>query len=290
LILDVHALTGYHRNVTRSVSRRQWIASAVAALCARRLHAATHITKGRVSAITDELGFSQPDAVAAAKEFSLQWVDLRNVPGTPREVATLAEPELRRYASELAGNKLKVSVLHVGARNDIAQAVNAAAIVGAGGVRVRTGQREADPAKALPAVAAGLGEFVAMAEAAKIRLLIPNQSTQNVCTSAEAKAILELLPSKWVGLDWIPGEALKLGETPWLDGYRELPKGRVFHVTAEAADFGNGPGSLNWRAILEALQRDGFPGEIGLETGSGGGAFQKEDEPMRDLLHVVGEL
>jgi len=266
------------------------MAGAIAALGAARLQAAPHITKARVTAITDELGYNQPDAIAAAKQFGLQWVDLRNVPGTPREVAGLSEPELRHVAAELATNKLKASVLHAGMKNDVEQAIRAATIVGAGGVRVLTGKREADPAKALPGVAKALGEFIAMAEAAKVKLLIANEATQNVGTSAESKAILELLPSKSVGLDWAPAEALKPGETPWPDGYRQLPKGRIFHVTAEPADFGDGPAFINWRKILEALERDGFGGEIGLETGSTGGAFQKEDEPMRDLLHIVGEL
>jgi sugar phosphate isomerase/epimerase len=276
----------YHRSVTR----RNWMAGALASLGSSRLQAASHITKGRVSAITDELGLNPEDAVAAAKQFGLQWVDLRNVPGTSRDIASLAEPQLKQYGTELAANKLKVSVLYTGQKNDVEGAINAASILGAAGVRVFSGTRAADPAKELPAIARMLGEFVPMAEMAKVRLLIANQATQNVGTSVESKAILELLPSKWVGLDWTPGEALKLGETPWPDGYPLLPKGRLFHATVETADLSNGPSSLNWRAILEAMQRDGFPGEIGLETGNGGGAFQKIDEPMRDLLHIVGEL
>ncbi len=119
---------------------------------------------------------------------------------------------------------------------DIAQSISAASILGAGGVRILSGARSTDPGGALPAFARTLGEFVPMAEMAKVRLLIANQATQNVGTSAEAKAVLELLSSKWVGLDWTPGEALRLGETPWPDGYAQLPKGRIFHVTVKAAD------------------------------------------------------
>jgi len=285
----------YHRNVTRSVppvvTRRNWMASALAALAARRLQAAkSHIAKGRVAAITDELGINPADAVMAAKQLGLQWVDLRKVPGTSREIASLAEPELRRYAAELAVNKLKVSVLYAGLKVDIAQSINAASFLGAGGVRVLTGARAADPAKELPAVARMLGDLVPMAEMAKVRLSIANQATQNVGTSAEAKAILDLLPSKWIGLDWTPREAAMLGETPWPDGYAQLPKGRIFHATVRADDLSNGPSFINWRLILEAMQRDGYAGEIGFETGSAGGVFQKIDEPMRDLLHIVGEL
>jgi sugar phosphate isomerase/epimerase len=277
----------YHRSVTR----RDWIAGAIAALGASRLQAArSHITKGRVGAITDEIGVTQAEAVADAKQLNLQWVDLRYLPGTSKEFATLTDPELKRYAAELAGNKLKVSVLRAGMKSDPAQSIHAASILGANGVRISTGARASDPAKALPDIARTLSEATPMAEAAKVRLLIANNAMQNVGTSAESKAIMELLPSKWIGLDWTPREAAMLGETPWPDGYAQLPKGRIFHATVQALDLSDGPSFINWRRILEAMERDGFQGEIGLETRGPDGAFQKSDEPMRDLLHIVGEL
>ncbi len=266
------------------------MAGALAALAGRLQAARSHITKGRVAAITDELGVNPAYAVMAAKQLGLQWVDLRYVPGTNREIASLAEAELRHYAAELAVNKLKVSMLFAGLKIDPAQSIHAAGILGAGGVRILSGPRAADPLKELPSIARMLGEFVPMAETAKVRLSIANQATQNIGTSAEAKAILGLLPSKWIGLDWIPREAAMLGETPWPDGYAQLPQGRIFHATVRADDLSNGPSFINWRLILEAMQRDGYAGEIGFETGSATGAFQKIDEPMRDLLHIVGEL
>lgn len=273
----------------RSVTRRDWIAGALAVMGAARLQAA-RITKGRVSAITDELGYNQEDAIAAAKQFGLQWVDLRNIPGSDLEFASLPEAEHREYAAQLGANKLKVSVLHIGPKSDLAQAIKAANILGAGAVRVHSGARAADPAKELPALGQKLNALAPMAEMARVRLLIANRATENIGTSAESKAILDLVASKWVGLDWVPGEASKLSETPWPDGYRQLPKGRILRTTAETVDFSNGPSSLNWRIILEGLQRDGFQGEIGLETGNTGGTFQKTEEPLRNLLHIVGEL
>jgi sugar phosphate isomerase/epimerase len=267
------------------------MAGALAALAAGRLQGAkSHIAKGRVAAITDELGINPADAAAAAKQLGLQWVDLRNVPGSSREIASLAEPELRQYAADLAVNKLKISLLHAGLKIDAAQSIHAAGILGAGGLRILSGTRSADPFKGLAAFARTLGELVPMAETAKVRLLIANQATQNVGTSAEAKVILELMPSKWIGLDWTPREAAILGETPWPDGYAQLPKGRVFHATVRAEDLSNGPSFINWRLILEAMQRDGYPGEIGFETAAAAGAFQKIDESVRDLLHIMGEL
>ena len=93
------------------------------------LAARSHIGKNRVSAVTDEIAGSQFGAVTFAKGFYLEWVELRNVPGTNREFVSLTPPELRRYAAELGANKLKVSVLHASAPKP--EALDAAIALGA---------------------------------------------------------------------------------------------------------------------------------------------------------------
>ena len=50
-----------------------------------------HMTKARISAITDEIGRTQADAIAFAKQHGLQWVELRTVPETKKEFASLAD-------------------------------------------------------------------------------------------------------------------------------------------------------------------------------------------------------
>src|ERR1039458_1059960 len=99
----------YHLNVIGIVSRRDLLACSAALLGARALLAAkARINKSRVSAITDEIGRTQDEALEFAKRYALQWVELRNVPGTNHEFAFLPETELKRHAAALAATKLKV--------------------------------------------------------------------------------------------------------------------------------------------------------------------------------------
>jgi len=179
------------------------------------LAARSHIGKNRVSAVTDEIGASQSDAVALAKRFNLQWVELRKVPGTNKDFAALTSPELKRYAAELEENKLKVSVLHAKP-----EAIDAARALGA------------------------------------MKLLVP------------AGIVMVASPLAPAGIDWDP---VKTPEQP--------PKGRVLNVRIQSLT------EMNWRRVLEALERDNYQGEICLET-----TPDKADDAMRELMHFIGEL
>lgn len=310
------------------ISRRELLAGTAALLAASRLQAfKSHLTKANISAITDEIGKTQADAIAFAQQYGLQWVELRNVPETKKEFAFLTEPELKRWATELASNKLKVSFLNTSLlkftwpgmvpekmreetgeqraarvaaeqkkwdrrKEDVANALLAANILGVDKVRVFTGTRVANPETAYPTIVKTLEELIPMAEKAKVRLLIENETTQNIGTSAESKAILELLPSKTIGLNWDPQNALPLHEVPWPDGYAQVPKNRLLNAQFKARGLlDDSPGKLNWKAILEAMQKDGYRGQIGLETHIFDGTLiEKAHESMKDILHMVGEL
>lgn len=102
-------------------------------LGAHRAVAKSRLSKASVSAITDEVGATQADAMAFVKHYHLQWVDLRFVPGTKKEFATLTGPELKSYLAELRGAKLKVSLLHTSKPGPAA--TEAAEILGAQGIR-----------------------------------------------------------------------------------------------------------------------------------------------------------
>jgi sugar phosphate isomerase/epimerase len=282
-----------------SVTRRDLLACAAAALGASELWAAkAHIAKSRVSAITDEIGRTQADAIAFAKRYGLQWVELRNVPETKKEFIFLSEPELKRFATELAANKLKVSLLKTNllkapgrAKDDLARAITAAQIFGVDKIRVFTGARAADPAAAYPNIVKSMEELVPLAENAKIRLLIENEPSQNIGTCAELKAIMELLPSKSIGFNWDPQNALALNEaSPWPAGYAQLPKARMWNVQIKSEGLSDGPQQINWRAVMEAMERDGYQGEISLATETSGGTFEKANDSIREIMHIVGEL
>jgi sugar phosphate isomerase/epimerase len=315
------------RNLT-TISRRNLIAGAAFALGAGTLNAfKSHITKGRISAITDEIGKTQADAIDFAHQYGMQWVELRNVPETKKEFSFLTEPELKRWASELASNKLRVSFLNTSLlkftwpglnpeaprketdeqratrlaadqkkwdrrKEDVSSALMAANILGVDKVRVFTGTRVANPETAYPLIVRAMEDLIPLAEKAKIKLLIENENSQNIGTSAELKAIMELIPSKTVGYNWDPGNAQSLKETPWPDGYRQLPVARMMNVQFKAKNvLDASPDHLNWQAIMEAMQKDNYQGELGLETHTPGDALiQNAHECMKDIMHIVGEL
>jgi sugar phosphate isomerase/epimerase len=304
------------------ISRRQILTGSAAMLAAGRLQASkSHITRAHISAITDEIGKTQAEAIDFAHQYGLQWVELRNVPETKKEFAFLTEPELKGWAAQLAANKLKVSFLNTSLlkftwpgttsekrrggdemagdqkkwdrRNeDVANALMAANILGTDKVRVFTGTRVANPETSWPLIVKTMEELIPMAEKAKVHLLIENETSQNIGTSAESKAILELLPSKTIGLNWDPQNALPLHEVPWPDGYAQVPKARMLNAQFKAKGLLlDSPERLDWKAILEAMQKDGYKGQIGLETHIFDGTLiEKAHESMKIILHMVGEL
>ena len=299
------------------ITRRELLAGSAALAGAATLRAfKSHLTKAHISAITDEIGVTQADAIAFAHQYGLQWVELRNVPETKKEFAFLPDPELRRWAAELASNKLKVSFLNTSLlkfpwpgtegskpsaadlkrwenrKADVESAVRAANILGVDKVRVFTGTRVERPETTHPLIVRTIEELIPIAEKAKVRLVIENEYSQNIGTSAESKTILELLPSKTVGLNWDPENALHLNETPWPDGYALVPKARMMNVQFKARNIlDSSTQKLNWKAILDAMQKDGYQGQIGLETHSPPETLIRDaNESMKNMLHIVGEI
>jgi sugar phosphate isomerase/epimerase len=303
--------------VIGTLTRRSLLLGSAAVLGTHGLKAAKpRITKARISATTDEIGRTQTEAVAAAKQSALQWVDLRNVPGSKKEFASLSEPELRRYASELAANKLKVSLLRTSLlkfswpdlspgdpdlesnrkrwdrrKDDLSRAVSAAQILGIDKIAIFTGTRVTNPEKAYPVIAKALDELAAVAETAKVRLLIENESTQNIGACAELKAVMDLVTSKTIGFNWDPYSADVLNETsPWPEGYARLPKARMGNVQIQAEGLSDGPQWINWRKVMEALERDGYSGQISVAAKASNGTFEKANDSIREVMHIVGEL
>jgi sugar phosphate isomerase/epimerase len=298
------------------VTRRDLLAGAAATLSVRGLSAAkSRITKASISAITDEMGRTQADSIAFAKEHGLQWVELRTVPGTKQEFAFLTVPELKGYAAQLAANKLKVSLLKTSVlkfpwpelspadanleanqkrwerrKDDLSRALAAAQTVGVDKLRLFTGARVANPAAAYPKIVQTIQELIPLAEAAKIRLVIENEPSQNIATCAELKAIMDLLPSNVVGFNWDPQNALAQHEIPWPGGYALLPKTRMLNAQIKAEGLPDGPDRLNWRAILDAMQKDGYQGQISLATETFDGTFEKASDAMREVMHIAGQV
>src|SRR5204863_5230092 len=84
-------------------------------------------------------------------------------------------------------------------------------ILGVDLLRVFTGTRTAEPEKLHPRIVEVLGEMELVAAKEKIHLLIENEGSCNIATSAELATLLKQLPSKWIGANWdsLNGWALK---------------------------------------------------------------------------------
>jgi sugar phosphate isomerase/epimerase len=306
------------------MTRRELIA---AALTAPALFGKGRIDRSRISAITDEIGLTPDDALDFAKEYKLKWIELRNVPGSKpgKEYAFLSEAEIKQAAASFEQNGLKVSFINTGLlkygwpgtdpvrrrpeaedvrdkrlasekkrwdarKDDVKRAVDAANILGCDKLRVFTGSRVADPKTVYKRIADEVSELSEIAAAQKVYLLIENEASQNIGTSQELADIMAMLPSKWIGANWDPQNALPLKETPFPDGYAVLPKKRILNIQFKGKGImANSAEKLDWAGIIKALEKDGYAYRIGLETHLFDGTLiQAAHESMEDMLRIVG--
>jgi hydroxypyruvate isomerase len=306
------------------MTRRELLAAGAA--CASTVWARSHMDKSRISAITDEIGMSTDEAIAFVHQYGLQFVEIRNPPGSKKEYFSLSEPEIKVDALRFRNEGIKVSFVDTSllkfgwpgsepvretpeepaAREkrlasekarwdhrmeDLQKALRCAQIMGADKVRVFTGSRVADPGTMFPRIVETLGEMALVAEKEKIYLLIENEASQNVTTSAELAGIMKLIASSWVGMNWDPHNAYGL-ETSYPDGYRLLPKQRLLNIQVKAKGvMPDSPEKEDWKAIMLALDKDGYKGKIALETHIFDGTLiAAAHKSMDEILHIVGEI
>jgi sugar phosphate isomerase/epimerase len=282
--------------------------------------------KSRISAITDEIGKSLDEAIAFAHQYGLQFVEIRNPPGSRKEYYMLGEAEIKTDALRLAKEGLKVSFVNTGllkfawpgseparkreetpeARGkrlasekerwdrrmeDLGKAIRCAQIMGCDKVRVFTGTRVEDPKTMYQRIADTIGEMTPAAEKEKVYLLIENEGSQNVATSEELADVLKLIPSKWVGLNWDPHNAYGR-EKAYPDGYEALPKKRILNIQIKGKGvMPASPEKEDWKTIMQALDKDGYKYKIGLETHIFDGTLIRAAHvSMEEIMRIVGEL
>lgn len=307
------------------MTRRELLAAGAA--CAAPLYARPHIGKLNISAITDEIGKTTDDAIAFAHQYGLKFIELRNAPEEKKEYVMLPEEKIKAHAARFAKEGLKVSFLNTGAmkftwpgmeparrrpeneeqkarriagekarwdqRMDYLQkSIRCAQIMGVDKMRVFTGTRVADPKSVYQRIADEIGEMSKVAEREKVILLVENEGSQNIGTSQELADIMKMLPSKWIGFNWDPQNSLGLKEVPFPEGYHVLPKKRMLNVQYKGK--GIMPESkekLDWKAILQALDKDGYRGKIGQETHIFDGTLiEAAHISMKEMMRIIGQL
>ena len=306
------------------LNRRDFLAAALAGPAALLAKKDNRIVRSRLSAISDEVGTSPADAIAFAKQYGLQWLELRNVPGAKTPYFYMSEAELKPIAKEFADNGIRISFLNtsllkfampgtepVSRRKETPEArakrlpreqaefdrraeslmkcIRAAQVLGTDRIRVFTFHRVEEPNGLFPKIAEVLEPMCATAAREGVRLLIENESSCNVANCAETSAMLKLLPAKSMGTNWDALNGTSTGEKPFPDGYALLPKDRIWNVQFKGKSILDTPQHLDWAAIVRALEQDGYQGELGLETHYFDGTnLEKSHLSMEAMLRIVG--
>src|SRR6185369_4175904 len=216
------------------MTRRELLAAGAA--CATTRWARGHMDKTRLSALTDEIGMTTDESIQFAHKFGLQFIEIRNPPKNEangkKEYFALTEAEIKADAVRFAKEGLKVSFVNTSllkfgwpgtepvrrrpeepaAREkrlegekarwaarieDLKKAIRCAQIMGCDKLRVFAGSRVEDPKTVYSRIAETIGgEMAAVAEKEKVYLLLENEGSQNIATSAELADIMKLMPSK----------------------------------------------------------------------------------------------
>ena len=134
-------------------------------------------------------------------------------------------------------------------------------------------------------------------------LILENEMACNTATGAEAAKVLASVSSRSFMLNWDPGNAAALGETPYPDGYNLLPKDRIGHChckdTVKKGDgydwAAMGKGMIDWVGQYKALKRDGYHHVVSLETHWHGAGTPEASTiqswaGMKDALQKAGAL
>jgi len=286
---------------------------------------AADVKKFNLGVITDEVTQDLEKALAWAKGYRLDWVELRNVWG--KYVTELTPDEVKRAKDLLAKYGLRVSVLDSaylkatlpGTASDFAdgkgdfapnehepqealleRAIARAKDFGTDKVRIFSFWRVLDPDAVFERVAKELDKAAEIANREGIRLVLENEFACNVATGEESAAMLNAVKAPALGLNWDPANAYAAGEfRPFPDGYGLLDKKRIWHVHLKDVQ---GTGA-NWRPIgsgqidyvgqFRAFLKDKFSATKSLETHYLNAAKDKEAssrESMDGLLKVIREV
>ncbi len=301
------------------MTRRDLLA---AFLAAGHLRAGTRIDRSRFSPVTDEVGNSEQEAFDFVRQYRLSWIEVRSVPGTKTDYVELPPDVLRAFADKLRGNGLKVSFLDApllkftlpdfepvsratesaerraarvaaGERllarrmQDLNKALETAEILGTSKVRIFTFHRVREREKAMPRIAEILTEMAEAAGKRGISLLVENEGSCNVATCREAAELLTLAPSKWLGFNWDVLNGVGYGEKPFPEAYSLIPKQKLGNIHLKGRSVLPGPFQMDWKADFAALERDGYSGQIGLESHIRENMMENSHAAMREMIRLV---
>jgi sugar phosphate isomerase/epimerase len=278
-----------------------------------------------IGAITDEFSLDLDTALDAMSRLGMTIAELRLI--GDRNIIDLSDDEIRRVRDQVERRGLKIlsiaspvlkcvlpdaPPLDERFQQDVfgssytiddqprlsERAMEIAEQTGAKFIRVFSYWRTIAPEQCHDRIISALRDLADRAGARGLFIGLENEHACNVATGAEAGRILHALDHPALVSIWDPANAFILGETPFPDGYAQLPAGRVAHVHAKDCVINDqkptwgplGEMDVDWRGQIAALKRDGYAGAISLEThwrGSDGDRLKASiicGENLRELV------
>jgi len=280
----------------------------------------------KLGIITDELTDDFEKALDFISSQSLAYCEVRQL--WKKNVLKLSQEELERAKHLIEKHRLKVSEIaspifkyHLpgmpsprpnwsdtfkaadltdeDTENLLQRVFKLAPFFGTSKVRVFSYWRVEEPEKAYPYVRERLAKAAALAARNKITLLLENEHDCNVGTGKELGRMLRDINSPYLRGMWDPCNAVRLGEVPYPDGYRQV-RGLFPHMhikdirkdpaTGELQYVPVGEGMIDFRGQFAALRDDGYDGTMSLETAYSrpdGNKIESTRESLEGLLGVL---
>ena len=266
---------------------------------------ALHSSPFRVAVITDEITQDFGRALEiASKDFGLQWVEVRGL--WKKNLLKLDDTELAEAKKLVDKYQLRVTDIasplfkvdwpgaplstHAEGPRDqfgadfafkqqdeiLEKSIEVAKRFGTDRVRCFDFWRLDDPAPYRAAMDDKLRDAAEKVGKQGIILVLENEMSCNSGTGAEVARTLNAVKSKYLMVNWDPGNAAMLGEVAFPDGYAKLPKDRIGHChckdarpkkSGEGREWAPmGGGVIDWVGQFRALKHDGYHLAVSLET------------------------
>src|SRR5215468_4922654 len=149
-----------------------------------------------------------------------------------------------------------------------------------------------------------LSEISAKAAKQSMILILENEYECNTATGPESARTLQAVQNKNFFLNWDPGNAARLGDKAFPEGYALLPKNRIGHMhlkdVKKKADGSYdwecmGKGIIDYAEQFKTMMRDGYRGTMSLETHWNGAGNMEESSRQsmagtKELLRKAGAL
>jgi sugar phosphate isomerase/epimerase len=254
----------------------------------------------RIGAITDEFSPDPEIAAAAMRACGLETAELRVLWG--KNILDLDDDELNRAITIFEKQKLAIDCIAspllkcklpdapdidnrfqkdvFASRHTYAdqprlaeRAFEVAKRSGARTVRVFSYWRTIDPEAVFERVVTALRDLAEQAAEHDLIIGLENEHACNLSTGLETARILAAIDHPNLKVVWDPGNAVVAGEDP-LTGLALLSMPRIGHVHAKDCRMSGhtpewvavGQGSVGWEDQIADLLRDGYSGDINLET------------------------